>query len=51
MQWFFKNGQFEGDIIFCHLNVCLECGYILLYFLGATNSYMYIYMYVYIAIN
>ena len=20
MQWFFKNGQFEGDIIFCHLN-------------------------------
>ena len=19
MQWFFKNGQFEGDIIFCHL--------------------------------
>ena len=20
MQWFFLNGQFEGDIIFCHLN-------------------------------
>ena len=21
MQWFLKNGEFEGDIIFCHLNV------------------------------
>ena len=23
MQWFFKNGQFEGDIIFCHLKMII----------------------------